>query len=101
MRIAVIPSELEGATSTFQRISELTGETIPKGFEHAMVGEVVSLSDYNAARALLGMEPVSLADGQYLLLCNMDQVEPFVNGGLEKGFSVTVGDVTLTPARAR
>ncbi len=100
VRIAVIPSELEGATSTFQRISELTGETIPKGFEHAMVGEVVSLSDYNAARALLGMELVSLADGQYLLLCNMDQVEPFVNGGLEKGFSVTVGDVTLTPARA-
>lgn len=100
VRIAVISSELEGATSTFQRISELTGETIPKGFEHAMVGEVVSLSDYNAARALLGMEPVSLADGQYLLLCNMDQVEPFVNGGLEKGFSVTVGDVTLTPARA-
>ena len=100
VRIAVIPSELEGATSTFQRISELTGETIPKGFEHAMVGEVVSLSDYNAARALLGMEPVSLADGQYLLLCNMDQVEPFVNGGLEKGFSVTVGDVTLTPERA-
>ena len=100
VRIAVIPSELEGATSTFQRISELTGETIPKGFEHAMVGEVVSLSDYNAARALLGMEPVSLADGPYLLLCNMDQVEPFVNGGLEKGFSVTVGDVTLTPARA-
>lgn len=100
VRIAVIPSELEGATSTFQRISELTGETIPKGFEHAMVGEVVSLSDYNAARALLGMEPVSLADGQYLLLCNMDQVEPFVNGGLEKGFSVTVRDVTLTPARA-
>lgn len=100
VRIAVIPSELEGATSTFQRISELTGETIPKGFEHAMVGEVVSLSDYNAARALLGMEPVSLADGQYLLLCNMDQVEPFVNGGLEKGFSVMVGDVTLTPARA-
>ena len=100
VRIAVIPSELEGATSTFQRISELTGETIPKGFEHAMVGEVVSLSDYNAARALLGMEPVSLDEGQYLLLCNMDQVEPFVNGGLEKGFSVTVGDATLTPARA-
>ena len=100
VRIAVIPSELEGDTSTLQRISELTGETIPKGFEHAMVGEVVSLSDYNAARALLGMEPVSLADGQYLLLCNMDQVEPFVNGGLEKGFAITVGDATLTPARA-
>ncbi len=99
VRIAVIPSELEGATSTFQRISELTGETIPKGFEHAMVGEVVSLSDYNAARALLGMEPVSLGEDQYLLLCNMDQVEPFVNGGLEKGFSVMVGDATLTPAR--
>ena len=99
VRIAVVPSELEGDTSTLQRISELTGETIPKGFEHAMVGEVVSLSDYNAARALLGMEPVSLDEGHYLLLCNMDQVEPFVNGGLEKGFSVTVGAATLTPAR--
>lgn len=100
VRIAFILSELEDSTSTFQRISELTGETIPKGYEHAIVGEVVSLSDYNAARALLGMEPVSLDDGQYLLLCNMDQVEPFVNGGLEKGFSVTVGSATLTPARA-
>ncbi|SFX06341.1 ABC transporter permease [Olsenella sp. kh2p3] len=99
VRIAVVPSELEGDTSTLQRISELTGETIPKGFEHAMVGEVVSLSDFNAVRALLGMEPVSLDEGQYLLLCNMDQVEPFVNGGLEKGFSVTVGAATLTPAR--
>jgi putative ABC transport system permease protein len=99
VRIAVVPSELEGDTSTLQRISELTGESIPKGFEHAMVGEVVSLSDYNAARALLGMEPVSLDEGHYLLLCNMDQVEPFVNGGLEKGFSVTVGAATLTPAR--
>lgn len=99
VRIAAIPSELEGDASTFQRISELTGESIPKGFEHAMVGEVVSLSDFNAVRALLGMEPVSLDEGQYLLLCNMDQVEPFVNGGLEKGFSVTVGAATLTPAR--
>lgn len=100
VRIAAIPSELEGDASTFQRISELTGESIPKGFEHAMVGEVVSLSDFNAVRALLGMEPVSLDEGQYLLLCNMDQVEPFVNGGLEKGFAITVGDATLTPARA-
>lgn len=54
VRIAVIPSELEGATSTFQRISELTGETIPKGFEHAMVGEVVSLSDYKRRPCVAG-----------------------------------------------
>lgn len=98
-RIAVIESELSGEASSYQRMSELTGEDLPKGFERVMVGEVVSVSDYNALRELLGMEPVSLKDGQYLFLCNMDNAKGFVNKALEKGFAVTIGQATLTPAR--
>lgn len=99
-RIAVIESELSGEASSYQRMSNLTGESIPNGFEHVMVGEVVSVSDYNALRGLLGMDPVSLEDGQYLLLCNMDHAKEFVNKALEKGFTATIGETTLTPARS-
>ena len=99
-RIAVIESELSGEASSYQRMSELTGEDLPKGFERFMVGEVVSVSDYNALRELLGMEPVSLKDGQYLFLCNMDNAKGFVNKALEKGFTATIGGATLVPARS-
>jgi putative ABC transport system permease protein len=99
-RIAVIESELSGEASSYQRMSELTGEDLPKGFERVMVGEVVSVSDYNALRELLGMEPVSLKDGQYLFLCNMDNAKGFVNKALEKGFTATIGGTTLVPARS-
>jgi putative ABC transport system permease protein len=99
-RIAVIESELSGEASSYQRMSELTGEDLPKGFERVMVGEVLSVSDYNALRELLGMEPVSLKDGQYLFLCNMDNAKGFVNKALEKGFTATIGGTTLVPARS-
>ena len=99
LRVAVIESELEGETSTFRHISQLTGETIPKGYEYVLVGQVVGVSDYNAVRALLGLEPVSLGEGQYLMLCNMDDLAPFVNEGLERGLPVTMGEAELVPAR--
>ncbi|MDD7584989.1 MAG: ABC transporter permease [Coriobacteriaceae bacterium] len=99
LRVAVIESELKGETSTFRHISQLTGETIPKGYEYVLVGQVVGVSDYNAVRALLGLEPVSLGEGQYLMLCNMDDLAPFVNEGLERGLPVTMGEAELVPAR--
>ena len=100
VRIAdLYEAELDGEASSYQRMSELTGEKVPSGFEHVLVGEVVGLSDYNALRSLLGLAPVSLGDGQYLFLCNMDNAKEFVNEALEKGFGATVGDVTLAPAR--
>ncbi len=99
MRVALIESELRGDTSAYQRMSQLTGESVPKGYEHVVLCEAVGISDYNAVRGLLGLEPVSLEDGHYLTLCNMDNAKGFVNKALEEGFTLDVGGVTLSPAR--
>ena len=63
----MIESELRSDTPAYQRMSQLTGESVPKGYEHVVVAEVVGISDYNAMRSLLGLEPVSLKDGHYLM----------------------------------
>ena len=99
VRIAVIESELRSDTPAYQRMSQLTGESVPKGYEHVVVAEVVGISDYNAMRSLLGLEPVSLKDGHYLMLCNMDNAKGFVNKALEQGFTATIGETTLAPER--
>ena len=99
MRVALIESELRGDTSAYQRMSQLTGESVPKGYEHVVLCEAVGISDYNAVRELLGLEPVSLDNGRYLMLCNMDNAKGFVNKALEEGFTLDVGGVTLSPAR--
>ncbi len=99
VRVALIVSELRGDTSAYQRMSQLTGESVPKGYEHVVLDEAVGISDYNAVRGLLGLEPVSLEDGHYLMLCNMDNAKGFVNKALEEGFTLDVDGVTLSPAR--
>lgn len=100
MRVTLIESELSGKTSAYRRMSRLTGKSVPKGFEHVVLGEAVGISDYNAARSLLGLRPVSLKDGHYLMLCNMDNAKGFVNKALEQGFALDVAGTTLTPERA-
>lgn len=93
-------TDAEGTVpDTFNEISALTGETIPSGFEGALAYEAVSISDYNKVRAIQGLDPVSLSEGHYLLLCNMNQIESFLNKGLAAGYSVKAGSSTLAPER--
>lgn len=84
---------------TLQEMSAFTGKSIPQGFEQIVAGQALSLSDYNALRTFKGLDPVSLDKDQYLYLCNMDQLESFVNTALEQGFTITAAGRTLTPAR--
>lgn len=84
---------------TFQDMSALTGKSIPQGYEQSVAWQAISLSDYNALRAFRGLDPVSLGDSEYLYLCNMDQLQDFVNTALSQGYSITAAGRTLTPAR--
>ena len=88
------------APSTMSDIAALTGEPIPAGFEGELAYEAIGISDYNKIRRLQGLEPVNLEDGHYLYLCNMEQIVPFVNRGLSKGYSVKAGSTLLTPERS-
>ena len=51
---------------------------------------VVSLSDFNGARALQGQDPVELAAGTCALANNMDMVTPLAQAVLDAGPTVTI-----------
>lgn len=101
MRLAIV-SNSRGimAIDTLHDMSRLTGKSIPSGFEHTVAYQAVSLSDYNAYRKFLGLRLVTLEDGHYLYLCNMDQLTDFVNAALAKGYAINASGHRLTPARA-
>lgn len=60
---------------------------------------VVSLSDCNGNRRLLGLDPVRLDDGQYLVI-PCQGAEEVLNAALAQGHTFDVNGVTLSPAQA-
>ncbi|MGN0075521.1 MAG: ABC transporter permease [Parafannyhessea sp.] len=85
---------------TLHDMASLTGKPIPTGFENSVAYQAISVSDYNAHRRFLGLRPVTLEDGHYLYLCNMDQLTGFVDSALAKGYSIDAAGQRLAPARA-
>lgn len=83
---------------TFQGMSDATGVQLPNGFEHTSAAMAVSISDLNAVRALQGLDPVQLADGQYLVLSNMPKAMDFLNQVLQTGYALRVQGTELLPA---
>lgn len=87
---------------TLQSVADATGQKeVPEGFENSWFpGMMVSQSEFNALRKLSGLDPISFGDNQYLLLCNMAQLKPFLNNALVAGYKLTLGGYELAPARA-
>lgn len=83
---------------TFQGMSDATGVQLPNGFEHTSAAMGVSISDLNAVRALQGLDPVQLADGQYLVLSNMPKAMDFLNQVLQIGYALRIQGTELLPA---
>lgn len=60
---------------------------------------VVSLSDFNGARALQGQDPVELAAGTCALANNMDMVTPLAQAVLDAAPTVTIAGHRLRAGR--
>lgn len=86
---------------TLQSVADATGQKeVPEGFENVWFpGMMVSQSEFNALRKLSGLDPIYLDGDQYLLLCNMAQLKPFLNEALAAGYKITLGGRELAPAR--
>lgn len=61
---------------------------------------LVSLSDLNSQRALLGLEPLTLADDEYLIWCDFEELMPLHESLLKNGVELTLYGTSLHPARA-
>lgn len=91
------------AALTMPVISEATGASMPLGMEGSNAEtsglDAISVSDFNAWRSLLGLDPIDLGKSGYLITCDMgDQVTGFYNDMLAAGYSIAIDGCQLTPA---
>lgn len=95
---------VDGGGVTMQAMVDATGVEAPAGYEAAYANTlglwVMSASDFNAQRALFGLEPVSLGGDEYLIACTMDSASDFYNKVLAAGYSFGGAGRTFHPARA-
>lgn len=88
---------------TMQSMVDATGIEAPAGYENAYANTMglwaMSLSDFNAQRALLGLGPVSLGGDQYLIACTMDSASDFYDKVLAAGYAFEGAGRTFRPAQ--
>ena len=59
--------------------------------------EIVRVSDYNELMKLYGRDPVSLADDEYILICDFKSMKEVRDEALASGTEITVFGQTLRP----
>lgn len=57
---------------------------------------VVRLSEYNKLERMYGRDELELTDNQYAVVCDFDSLEELINGAIDKGNVINVGDKALT-----
>jgi putative ABC transport system permease protein len=94
---------VDGGGVTMQAMADATGVEAPAGYEAAYANTlglwVMSVSDFNAQRALFGLEPVSLGGDEYLIACTMDSASDFYNKVLAAGYSFGGAGRAFHPAQ--
>ncbi len=60
--------------------------------------DAVALSDFNSQRALLGLEPLTLADDEYLLWCDFEELKILHQTLLDQGETLNVFGSELHPS---
>ncbi|MGI6535158.1 MAG: FtsX-like permease family protein [Eggerthellaceae bacterium] len=95
---------LSGGAVTMPAMADATGAEAPAGYENSYASNpglwVMSLSDFNAQRSLLGLEPVSLGKNEYLITSTMDSASDFYNKVLAAGYTFKGAGRTFHPAQA-
>lgn len=102
MRVRLTQGLVDGGV-TVQSMADATGVDAPAGYENAYANTMglwaMSLSDFNAQRALLGLDPVSLGSDQYLIACTMDSASDFYDKVLAAGYAFEGAGRTFRPAQ--
>jgi putative ABC transport system permease protein len=90
---------------TLPEMAQETGATLPLGMDSSDASStglyVMSESDYNALRSILGMSTIELGGDHYLITCSMDndEIVSFYNKALDSGYAITIGGQILSPER--
>lgn len=74
--------------------------TIQKSYpmiEYNSTEEIMKISDYNALMRFYGKEEYTLAEDEYIIICNFDSMKTVRDMALQKGEKITVFGITLNP----
>jgi putative ABC transport system permease protein len=88
---------------TLFEMAQETGATVPLGMDSSDAAStglyVMSESDYNALRSILGMSAIELNGEHYLITCSMDndEIVSFYNKALDSGHTITIDGQLLSP----
>ena len=103
MRVHRSQGLADGAV-TIQAMADAAGVETPAGYEESYANQLglwaMSLSNFNAERALLGLDPVNLGGDEYLIACTMDYASSFYDKVLAAGYSFEGVGRTFHPAQA-
>lgn len=92
------------SSATLADFVSASGDVAPKGYEsvdsHTLNLFLMSVSDFNAVRAMRGLGPVSIGDDGYLLATDMPEFAGLYTHALENGKTVVVAGRTLRPVQA-
>ncbi len=65
--------------------------------DYDMAETFMRVSDYNKLANLYHLEPITLEDGEYVVVADFDSWINIRNQSLKKGTSITINGITLTP----
>lgn len=86
----------------FQQALDATGVTLNNSLNLDNVKKtpvsIVRLSDFNAQRALLGLDPLTIEGEKYILWCDFEETKPVFAELLARESVITVFGVDLVPA---
>lgn len=88
----------DGSGMSLNAVMQATGQELPSGFTADNYATAMSLSDFNALRRLKGLSPIEMGEHQYLITSSMANVAERYSKALAKGYSITIGGTTYTPA---
>lgn len=75
---------------SLKSIIESAKEQVPM-LQYNTAEELIQVSDYNRIARLYGIEEYEVAEDEYIVLCNFDNMENLRNWALENGTEVTLG----------
>ena len=59
--------------------------------------KIISLSDFNALRALKGLDAYDLPDGKYVISINYDEMDAIISQFIDGGIKLNIDTTALTP----
>lgn len=82
--------------TTLGAVKEKVEEVAPK-FRWDSLEEIIGVSEYNKIAKRYGTETVLLAENQYAIVCDYEQIMDFRNEILALGSELTIGESVLLP----